>query len=83
MAERILIRCDKCGSTNVVDKEVKEQPKIVVLTMDEYMEKNKARSLFPFSTQFVGITGVSHMEKRVLRCRDCGNTRVWEQVVYT
>ncbi|MCJ7634942.1 hypothetical protein MUP77_21455 [Candidatus Bathyarchaeota archaeon] len=80
---RILIKCDKCGSTRVSDSVLEEPPKITVLTMDEYIAKNKARSVMDFMKDIDKIQGVSHMEKRVFKCLDCGYERLWDQLVYT
>lgn len=81
--DKILIRCDKCGSTRVSDSLHEEPPKITVLTMDEYIAKNKSRSIMDFNLDLNKIQGVSHMEKRVFQCLDCGYQRLWDQIVYT
>ena len=77
--EKTLIRCDKCGSTNVVDEDASEI-KVTTLSMDEYIKKNRSSSLIDYSL-FTG--GTSHMDKRILQCRDCGYTRLYDKVIYT
>ena len=81
MREITRIKCDKCGCTNVVD-EAEEELKISVRTTEEYIKKHQSTSIFDPSIN-VGFTGVSHMEKRKLRCPDCGHTILYDQVVYT
>jgi len=83
--EKNLIRCEKCGSTNVVDH-LLEDVKVTVLTMDDYIKQNKSRSLWGANVVGIGqlsVNGTSHMDRRVLECRDCGYQRPWDQVVYT
>ena len=80
------IKCDECGGINVVDEEkVEEEPKKLILSMDEYIEKNKSYWMFgecvkPDIRPFVGT---SYGGTRILRCRDCGFTREYFRVVYT
>jgi len=80
MREITKIKCDKCGCTNVVD-EVEEELKVSVLTTDDYIKKNQSESLLRFAT--TQWTGTSHMEKRRLRCLDCGHTVLYDKVIYT
>ena len=75
---KTLIRCEKCSSTNVKDV-LFEEPKVIVLTMDEYIEKNKSRGV----THFIeGDMLLGRTEKRLLICSDCGYQRAWDQVVH-
>ena len=76
--EKTLVKCDKCGSTNVVEEDASEI-KVIVLTMDEYIEKNRSSSMFG---KLVPTTGTSHMEKRILHCQDCEYTRLYDKVFY-
>lgn len=80
MKEIIKIRCDKCGCSNVVD-EAEEELKVTVISTEEHIKKNHSTSIFSFPLQ--SITGVSHMEKRILRCPDCGHAILYDRVVYT
>ena len=80
--EKILVRCDKCGSTNVVDEDA-EEIKVTTVSMDEYIKQNRSKSIFNFGDRSPFSAGVSHMENRVLRCRDCGYTRLYDKVIYT
>lgn len=78
---RTLIKCDKCGSTNVSDEEIREIRENVV-TMDEWIEKHKTRSAY-ISGSGVCFVGVSHSERRRLVCKDCGFIKEYDVVVYT
>jgi predicted nucleic-acid-binding Zn-ribbon protein len=80
MREIIKIKCDKCGCTNVVD-ELEEELKVSVLSIEEYIKKNRSESIFGFGLS--QMTGVSHMDKRRLRCPDCGHTILYDKVIYT
>lgn len=76
---RTLIKCDKCGSTNVSDEEIREVKENIV-TMDEWIKKHKTRSNIAYGTS---TFGVSHGEKRRLVCKDCGFVKEYNVVVYT
>ncbi len=78
MREITKIKCDKCGCTNVVD-ELEEEVKVSVLSTEEYIKKNRSESIFGLGQ----MTGTSHMDKRMLRCPDCGHTMLYDKVVYT
>lgn len=83
MRKKTLIKCDKCGSTDIVD-EIIEEVEVTVITMDDYIKKEHFKSSLSFpNLQFMSGTGTSHMTKRILRCRDCGFERAWDQVIYT
>jgi predicted nucleic-acid-binding Zn-ribbon protein len=79
MREIIKVKCDKCGCTNVVD-ELEEELKMSILSTEEYIKKNRSESIFGNLSQ---TTGTSHMEKRKLRCPDCGHTMLYDKVIYT
>jgi len=82
---KVLIKCDKCGSTKVIDEE-KEEIKITVLSMDEYIERNKfywmVENAFKARPE-VAIIGTSYGQTRILRCEDCGHEKEYFRVVYT
>ena len=81
MREVTKIKCDKCGCTNVVDEE-EEELKVSVLSTEEYIRKNRSESVLMMG-RLSPIMGTSHMEKRRLRCPDCGHTVLYDKVIYT
>jgi len=86
VGEKAFIKCDKCESINVVDEEtVEEEPRKLILSMDEYIERNKFFWMFGevLTLDMTQFTGTSYGKTRVLRCRDCGFTREYFRVVYT
>lgn len=85
--KKTLIKCDKCGSTSVTDKKL-ETVEVETLSIDEYIKRNQSKTLLNYRSgdwegQCIISAGVSHMEKRILECHDCGYTRLYDQVIYT
>lgn len=71
-----LIQCEKCGSTEVIDKEAED---ITVLTMEAYIKEHKSRH-----TMYGALmSGVSRNEEHILYCLTCGFRKPFIQVVYT
>lgn len=63
--EKIVIKCDKCGGTNVID-ERKKEVKEIKLSMDEYI----SRKLNIYQSS--GTITDFNPEIWVLKCKDCG-----------
>ena len=82
---KTLIKCDKCGSLNVDEMEVPRPPpepvKPTILTMDQYIERNKSTSSFIYSSSTMCV-GTSRMRRMKLHCFDCGHEKEWEQIQY-
>lgn len=81
---RNVIKCDKCGGTNVHDEEIREIEE-KVFSMDDWIKEYKSRTKRGSEFTYAGdiALGVSHMEKRRLVCRDCGYIREYDCVVYS
>ena len=89
MTQKIIVKCEKCGSVNVYimkmpDPPPKPEPPRVI-SMKQHVKENKSVSESPFIFQSsdTAVRGTSHIRKMIIQCGDCGYKIEWDQVVYT